>query len=122
MPILEVELVGQPGPVTRQRLAQRIADAVSPVFGSRSGQTWVRLRVLPREDYAESGSDTSGVRPIFVSVTKRVLGAHEALRAEAARIAEVVASACVRPVDNVHVIYQPAGAGRIAFGGELVEA
>lgn len=46
----------------------------------------------------------------------------DALRDEVAALTRVVAASCDRPTDNVHVLYgAPAAAGRLAFGGSLVE-
>lgn len=122
MPILEVELVGPLPETAREGLAARLADRASEVFGAEPGATWVALREIPREDYAESGGGPpAGVSPIIVRVLKRHLPEGEALAAEIEALTRAVAGACGRPAENVHLVYEPPGAGRVAFGGGLVE-
>ena len=120
MPILDVEIVGEPGVANREALAQRIADAAGEVLNSPPQGTWVRIRVLPPEDYAENGGSSIRVQPVFVSVMKRTVPQGELLVSEIRSLTDVVAAACGRPLDNVHVRYEAPGSGRQAFGGELV--
>lgn len=120
MPILDVEIVVAdeglaPG------LAAALAEAAGRVFGTPAGHTWVRVRPLPRQHYAEDdGGPPAGVLPVFVTVVKARWPAPDELRGEVGRLTQEVARVCGRPPANVHVIYEPAGAGRVAFGGELV--
>ena len=44
----------------------------------------------------------------------------EQLRAEVSAVAQIVAACCERPLEHVHVLVLPPGAGRIAFGGALM--
>lgn len=120
MPILEVEIVTGPGEELPADLAARLADGAAGVFASGPQQTWVRLRALPGRQYAENGG-AGAAAPVFVSVLRARLPAPPALAAEALALAEVVALACGRPADQVHISYEPPGAGRIAFGGRLSE-
>ncbi len=123
MPIIDVEIVLLPGETMRLGLAAEIADRCGEVFGSPPGSTWVRIHGLPRGHYAENGGGPqAGVNPVFVSVLKALLPAPDAIRAEVARLGAAIAEATVRPVENVHIAYLPAGAGRVAFGGEIVSA
>jgi phenylpyruvate tautomerase PptA (4-oxalocrotonate tautomerase family) len=118
MPILHVELVG---PAPKAGLARRIADAAGEVFGTPAGQTWVRLRRVPLSDWGENGAALpKGVRPVLVSVLKREVPTGAALTTEMAALAQAVGKACGRPFQNVHVLYEPAAGGRIAFGGTWV--
>jgi phenylpyruvate tautomerase PptA (4-oxalocrotonate tautomerase family) len=117
MPLVEVELVG--GPEAVAGLATPLADAVGSALDARVGGTWVRVRHLPPERYGESGGVPEGLRPVLVRL---VLSRHPSdvasvLRGVAAAVAEVTG----RPVENVHVVLEPEGAGRIAFGGRLPE-
>jgi len=121
MPILDVELVGPVSDAIRSGLALRIADAAGRVFGSPTGSTWVKLRVLPAADYAENGGLPEGVLPVFVSVLRRELPQRDEMAREAALLCTAVAQACGRAPESVHVLYEPAAAGRIAFGGRLRE-
>lgn len=116
MPIVDVHCVGLPLPA---------ADALAGVIGDAlhlpPGRVWVRLHPLPAEHYAENGGPLPGALPVFV----RILHAHPprgaALKAELAALTQAVAGACGRPAERVHTEYAPAGAGRMAFGGRLVE-
>lgn len=121
MPILEVELVMDKGEPLKPGLARELADAAGDVLGTPAGRTWVRLRTLPKERYAESRTDVSkDVRPVFVTVLKSRLGAAKELKEEAAKLCAALARACGRPPENVHILYLPEAAGRMSFGGELV--
>lgn len=122
MPILEVELVTGPGEALPPDLAPRLAEAAAAAMSQPPGRTWVRLRMLPAGHYAEDGGGPpAGVRPVFVSVLKARRPAADALAEEAARLAAALAAVCGRPVENVHILYEEAAAGRIAFGGDLVQ-
>jgi phenylpyruvate tautomerase PptA (4-oxalocrotonate tautomerase family) len=122
VPILEVELVGPLRETAREGLAARIADRAAEVFGAEPGTVWVALREIPREDYAESGGGPpAGTSPVIVRVLKsRIEKDRDDLAAEAAALTRAVAGACGRPAENVHLVYEPPGAGRVAFGGGLV--
>ena len=124
MPIVTLELVidddgDRPGPGVVQTLADRLGD----LLGGDPGSTWLRLRCLPRQHYAENRAPVdASVRPAFVEVLKRTLPEEDALAVEAERVAGIVASTLGRPAENVHVTYLPPGEGRIAFGGRLLRA
>ncbi len=122
MPILEVELTGGVAAPARAGLARRIADAAGALFESAPGGTWVRVRDVPPADYAENATDAvaAGTQPVFVRVLRRALPDSPALAREIESLAEAVAKETGRPRDQVHVIYEPPGAGRVAFGGRLI--
>jgi phenylpyruvate tautomerase PptA (4-oxalocrotonate tautomerase family) len=121
MPIVDVEIVLLPEESMRLGLAAEIADRCGQVFGSPPGSTWVKLRAIPCDHYAESGGGPrDGVYPVFVSVLKARLPAPDVLRTEVDGLIAAVAEATGRPTENIHIVYLPAGAGRVAFGGELV--
>ena len=122
MPILNVEMIcvddGAPDPA----LSQAIADAAGGVFGTDPGHTWVRVRRVPPGDYAENGEALPDeVRPVIVTVIKARVESGQALKEEVRRLTEEIAGICGRPAENVHLIYEPDGVGRVAFGGNLVE-
>jgi hypothetical protein len=120
MPILEVEVVTHPGETLPAGLASVIADQVGEIFGSNPGGTWVRLRTLAASAYAEDGGGPEpGIFPVFVSILKSRLPAPEAIEIEAGQLAQAIGSLCGRPSENVHILYLPEAAGRIAFGGKL---
>lgn len=58
---------------------------------------------------------------MFVSVLKARLPEIEDLRVEVEKLTAAIAGIMERPVESVHVLYLPSGAGRISFGGKLVE-
>lgn len=120
MPIVEIEIVAErklvPG------LAARLAHDLATIFGGPASGTWVKLHRLDVHDYAEGdGGPSPEVRPVLVSVLKADPPFEDELRAEIRQIVDVVAAVCDRPPENVHVIYEPAGRGRVAFGGDLVD-
>ncbi|HWB06738.1 MAG TPA: hypothetical protein VG796_27185 [Verrucomicrobiales bacterium] len=118
MPIVDVEIVGSE-PV-EEGLAARLADMAGQVFDSPPSSTWVRLRLLPRHCYAESNTPSpEGWHSVFVTVLKAQRQTGAALEAEARALAEGTARICGRPVENVHILYEPDARGRIAFGGNL---
>lgn len=122
MPLLEIEMVVAPGELIPAGIARAVADAAAEVFGAPAGTVWATFHRLPAADYAENGIGAAETpAPVFVRVLKRDLQEAGALRAEAAELAAAIASFCGRSVDNVHILYEPPGAGRVAFGGELVD-
>jgi phenylpyruvate tautomerase PptA (4-oxalocrotonate tautomerase family) len=38
----------------------------------------------------------------------------------AAELSEALSTILDRPKENIHILFEPPGAGRIAFGGELL--
>jgi hypothetical protein len=44
-----------------------------------------------------------------------------ALKDEVIQLTKTIAKILGRPESNIHIFYQPDGAGRVAFGGKLVE-
>jgi phenylpyruvate tautomerase PptA (4-oxalocrotonate tautomerase family) len=118
MPILDVEIVtSEP---LDGGLAARIADLAAQVFGGPPASTWVRVRSLPQEQYAENGTASpEGWHSVFVTVCKAQRPTGPALETEVHALTEGVAQVCGRPVENVHILYEPDAQGRIAFGGTL---
>ena len=122
MPILEIEAVLHDHETIESNWAVEIANAVGRIFDTPPGHTWVRVRGLPRSQYAENGvGDSPQLCPVFVSVLKAQLPEVEDLRAEVEKLTVTIARITGRPAENVHVLYLPPGAGRISFGGKLVE-
>ncbi len=119
MPILEIEIVLRPGETIPTALAAELADAAGKLFDSARGGTWVKLGALPAENYAENASP-AGVYPVFVTILKAHLPEADAMQVEVTRLTRLIARLCERPVDNVHIFYQPDAVGRVAFGGKLV--
>ncbi|HEY8427325.1 MAG TPA: Rid family hydrolase [Sandaracinaceae bacterium] len=113
MPILDVTVVAAGDDPS---LAQRLADAAGRALGAEPGRTWVRLHRLASSDYAQSGGAKG--EPVFAQV---LLERPPDDRAALARsLASAIAGATGRPPEHVHVLFEPAAAGRVAFGGALV--
>jgi phenylpyruvate tautomerase PptA (4-oxalocrotonate tautomerase family) len=120
VPVVEIELVSDEGPPAG--LAQVLADSVGAALRALEGTTWVRLRVTPRAHYAESGGPIpEGVKPVFVTITERVRPTGRAQQEAVEAVTAAVAEATGNPKENVHVLYADDVAGRIAFGGRIVE-
>lgn len=116
MPILRVRHVGADIP----GLARRLASACSLVLAARPGSTWVFVSRTEPRDYAENdeGLPSAG-HPMLVSVLLGELPERQARADLATRLATAVAGSAPWPLENVHVLFEPAAAGRIAFGGVL---
>ena len=121
MPIVQVEIVAQPDEPMPIGLAARLADELGAYWASPPQGAWVKIARLDARLYAENGGGPlPGVAPVFVTVLKAHLPAQEQLRAEVRAVAQIVAACCGRPLEQVHVLVLPPGAGRIAFGSELM--
>ena len=122
MPIVEIEIVGDVTQPPAGTLAQAFADETARLFGSKPANTWVRVRTLARDAYAENGSLVAASDlPVFVTVLKRQIPERTELAREMAALALAVARLVERRAGQVHVEYAAAAAGRMAFGGVLVE-
>ena len=118
MPIIDLHWAGAP-PAGAQDLADRLADALGDALGQPPGRLWLRLHSL--HAYAENGGLPAGAAPVFVTVLHARPPAGQALRAEIAAVTAAVAAVVGRPRERVHVEYAAPGAGRIAFGGRLID-
>jgi hypothetical protein len=120
MPIVDLEIILKPEESIPSELASELADELGRIFGSPRNGTWLKVRGTPEVFYAESGGKEEGVYPVFVSVLKAQLPDVAEMPAEVDAIIAAVAQICKRPHSLVHVIYQPQGKGRVAFGGKIV--
>ena len=121
MPILEVELVGAVPEEVRSGLAQRIADAAAQALDSRPQGTWVKLRFLDENSYAENaGGPPQEAWPVLVSILQAEPPTGTERANQASRLTAAIAKACSRSPDKVHIVFEPAAAGRISFGGTLL--
>jgi phenylpyruvate tautomerase PptA (4-oxalocrotonate tautomerase family) len=121
MPIVDVELVHS-AQASALPNAGALAAAIGRALGTPPGRTWVRLRTLDANFYAENESSVSpSDLPVFVTVLHAHPPAGPALAAEVQVLTQTIASCVGCPTKRVHVQYAPAGAGRQAFGGSLVE-
>jgi phenylpyruvate tautomerase PptA (4-oxalocrotonate tautomerase family) len=118
MPILDIEIVVRPNEFLLSDLAARLAEAAGKVLQAPKGGTWVKLRALQPTEYAEDGGQPEDVSPVFVRVLRAELPARAELEQEMTQLTEAIGQACGRPAENVHVFYEPAGRGRVSFGGK----
>ena len=122
MPLITIELVVDGASLPGRDLAQSLADALGRVLGSAPGHTWVRLRTLDRHEYAENQSRIEDPDlPVFVTVLERRPPTGADLQAIVTTLTRAVAQVTARPAERVHVEYAPAAAGRLSFGGQVVE-
>jgi phenylpyruvate tautomerase PptA (4-oxalocrotonate tautomerase family) len=122
MPIVTVELVTEPDRPLEHNLTQSLADTIGRVLSSPPGQSWVRLRLLPRDGYAENDALVDAAElPVFVTLLERQPPTGAELQAEVAALTHAIAQVIGRPATCVHVEYLPAAVGRVSFGGKLVQ-
>ncbi|MCI0709384.1 MAG: hypothetical protein L0154_04400 [Chloroflexi bacterium] len=117
MPILTIEIVQRDAETIAPDLASRIADRAGNIFESSPGGTWVKI--LPVAQYAENQSDQH-YYPVFVRVLHSRLPEGEDIQRQIDELTRAIAEETGRPPENVHLIYEPPGLNRVAFGGNLV--
>ena len=117
MPVVDVEIVGS---CELAGLAQVLAVQIGSALGSAEGGTWVKVRLLAQDRYAENRTDHSP-QPVFVKVLQRHRLTGDALTAAIVAITQIVADATNRPAESVHLVFSESAAGRVSFGGKLVE-
>ncbi|WP_338848943.1 hypothetical protein V8J88_08365 [Massilia sp. W12] len=120
MPIIDIEWIAASADAAPPANAQALADALGTLLGSAPGHTWLRLRALPADCYAENEVNLTPAQwPVFVTVLLRVWP-DEATRAKQAQaISACVAAGMGCDETRVHVEYAPPAGGRLAFGGVL---
>jgi len=121
MPILDVELVVDPAEALQTNLAQRIADSTAPILDVPAARVWVKLRTLARAAYAENEVEPGSTSPVFVKMLQRSPPRGAELQQEIDELTRAIAYEVGRGPDCVHLFYEPPAAGRVAFGGRLVE-
>jgi len=120
MPVIDVEIILRPGETIRKEIVSELANELGDIFLTQEGQTWVKVSELSADHYAENGERSEKIYPIFISVIKSKLPTVEEMQEEVQKITGAVAQIFGRSSENVHVIYQPEGRGRVAFGGKIV--
>jgi phenylpyruvate tautomerase PptA (4-oxalocrotonate tautomerase family) len=120
MPIVDIEIMLRADESVDKEMVSDLAEELGDIFHTPQGETWIKVHPLSADQYAENGGTPAGVYPVFVAVIKSILPSLEETQNEAAKITGAVAQICGRPSENVHVIYQPEGRGRVAFGGKIV--
>jgi phenylpyruvate tautomerase PptA (4-oxalocrotonate tautomerase family) len=117
MPIADIHWTG-PLPAEADDLAAALADAIGDALQQPPGRVWVRLHLV---HHAENGGPLAGASPVFVTLLHARPPVGEALKAEITAVTQALARATGRPRERIHLEYAAPGAGRIAFGGRLVE-
>lgn len=117
MPIVDIHWAGAP-PTSADDMAAAIADAIGDALQQPPGRVWVRLHLI---HHAENGGPLAGAQPVFVTLMHAHPPKGDALRAEIMAVTQAVAQVSGRPRERVHLEYTAPGAGRMAFGGRLVE-
>ena len=120
MPILTVEIVTRPDERFPAELAHMLADRAGAILHSAPGHTWVTVRFIASEHYAENQNSSADIHPVFVSILKATIPTPEMLQTEVAELTIAIGQCCNRPPAHVHIIYLPQGAGRVAFGGKVL--
>jgi hypothetical protein len=123
MPIVDIQIVGESNAGTSDAVSpQALADALGHVFASSAGRVWIRLHFLDSDAYAENDVMVGSAEfPVFVTILHAHPPTGATLITEVKAVTDTVARLIARPNGRVHVQYAPAGAGRQAFGGRLVE-
>ena len=73
MPIVEIELVLKPNEIIQAEIVEELAEQLGEIFGSPKGTTWIKVRSLAHDHYAENGEIPNRVFPVFVSILKSKL-------------------------------------------------
>jgi phenylpyruvate tautomerase PptA (4-oxalocrotonate tautomerase family) len=117
MPILTIEIVQQPDEALATDLATRLADRAGDIFGSTPGGTWVKIIAIAQ--YGENHSNDS-YYPVFGRVLHSRPPEGDDLQRQITDLTRAIAEEVKRPAENVHLIFEPPGVNRVAFGGTLV--
>jgi len=120
MPIVDIEIILKPDETISGTWASELADQLGAIFGSPKNGTWVKVWGIHDMHYSENGGKEEGVYPVFVSVLKSRLPNPAEMQREVDAMIAAIAQICRRDPSLVHIIYQPAGRGRVAFGGKIV--
>ena len=120
MPIVQIEIILRPNEVVRKDLAAELAGELGKIFHSAKGETWVKVQWLLPEQYAENDEPQGSIFPVFVSILKSTLPPPDKIQQEVDKLTHATAQICGRPTENVHVMYEPEGKGRVSFGGKMV--
>jgi phenylpyruvate tautomerase PptA (4-oxalocrotonate tautomerase family) len=119
MPIVDVELVNGEREMCDGALARTLADALGVAFETPAGRTWVRLRSLPAQAFAENEiAKPLGRDAVFVTILAADIAP---LASKVGTITDTVAAIGRRDPARVHVLFEPSARGRLAFGGAMVE-
>jgi phenylpyruvate tautomerase PptA (4-oxalocrotonate tautomerase family) len=120
MPIVDIEIVLKPNEAIQSQMTSELANQLGEIFESPKGGTWVKVRGLIESQYAENEQESEEAYPVFISVLKSRLPTPDEMQIEVEKLTAAVAQIYGRRPENVHVLYEPEGRGRLAFGGKPV--
>lgn len=122
MPIIQLDLVMRAGEnPPDKRTLQALADEMGQVLGAPAGETWVFLRPLSDDAYVENDMAVPpDIRPAIAHVLQYQRPSESTLARMARGLAGAMARHLNRPEANMHLVFEPDGRGRVAFGGRLV--
>lgn len=120
MPVVTIQMVCSADEAVGATIAQDLADHLGTALQAEPGHVWVRFERLDRGCYAENHAqlEEAGL-PVFVTVLQHDRPVGDALQAQSLALARAVARVTGRPTERVHLLFDPPGAGRVAFGGVL---
>ena len=110
----------------RSRVQRRVAAPLltqsAEFFAVRPAVRGLDCVSLNSAHYAENDAAVSTADlPVFVTVMHAHSPTEAALATEVLALTTTIAQVTGRPAERVHVEYAPPGAGRQAFGGQLVK-
>jgi phenylpyruvate tautomerase PptA (4-oxalocrotonate tautomerase family) len=109
MAIVTVEVVAGANDAMARDVAQSLADVIGRTLKSPPGQTWVRIRSIARDQYAENEAALDAAQlPVFVTILKRQFTQPTELEAEVTALTGAVAQVIGRPAACVHIEYDHA--------------
>ncbi len=114
MPILSLDVVEDESAPLPSDAAQRIADAAGQVLGTPAGRTWVLIRPVPAQAYAENQSPKAPA-PLLVSLRMREVPSGQAREQQVQALTQAIARAAGRPAEQVHLVYEAPALGRQAY-------
>ncbi len=121
MPILNIEIVGQLEEHLHSGLTQKLADTAAEVFKSPPHGTWVKIHFISEEHYAENEGSLKETYPVFITIVLAKPPVGPDLARQVQNLTISLAPVLGRKPGNIHIIIELPAAGRIAFGGKLME-
>ena len=100
---------------------EKLFASIADVLHSVPQSTWVKIRFLADDAYAENGGGAAdGELPVFVSVLQAAPPRDTLLAEQALRLAVAIAKACGRSSERVHIVFEPSATGRVAFEVSII--
>lgn len=122
MAIVDIELVIQEGrdSYLSQEQTRSIANTLGRIFETKPNRTWVRIRYLPSEQYAENEApEGPAVLPTFITILKNRPPEPGLMASQMLAIAQGLSPIINRPAGSIHILYEASALGRLGVGGIL---